>query len=384
MFLSFKSYWELVRKNPDVFAIGFLSTGFITVAILFHYLVNQNLSAVILLSIGFIATQCIAVFTFPTFVNTKTNSMEHIRWGNLILHCIRMLCLLVTLWLYPGDWLSGFLVVLSFFIAFDVFLVGLPKRLASILLITNAILVALLYSHLMAFIVFVVVAGAQTITYLVQIIFRRMIIQNKELIALNTKIDQISTEAERLRLKGDLHDTLGHELTALTLQVSMMQQAAQGDDAENLALLKSRIKGVNESLRGIIENRHTTDDMSLQEIVTQQVRRLPRLKVSTHFPEQPIILNLSVQRLVVSGVLELLTNCLKHGNPHEVSMTLSQDATHAILQIDNAISHTDNDTEFVSSSIGLNMLTKRLNNVNGELVTETKNNRFYASMRLPI
>lgn len=377
----FQNYWNIIKNNLEIFLVGALSTGFIPVAIFLHYLANSSIEAVILFTIAFVTTQLMSGISFPDFVSTKRISMARVRWAMLLMNALRILCIALAISLYPGDHQSEFLVILSFFIAFDVFLVGLPTRLAVVMLLTNATVLSLLYTNLFALIVFVVMTGAQIITYLIQLTFRQMIAQQNELITLNTKIDQISTEAERLRLRGDLHDTLGHELTALTLQVSMMQQEAQGDDAEHLESLKSRIKGVNHTLRGIIENRHINHDMTMQDIVNQQIRRVPQLKVNTSFPPSPIMLAPAVQRLLVSGVLELLTNCMKHGNEQDVSVVVTTEQGRATLKITNEIS--TKASEFVSSSIGLKVLSERLQTKNGALQTEIKNNHFLATVMVP-
>ena len=57
---------------------------------------------------------------------------------------------------------------------------------------------------------------------------------NAELIATRALMVESSRASERLRISRDLHDTLGHHLTALSLQLDVASRLADGRAAEHI------------------------------------------------------------------------------------------------------------------------------------------------------
>lgn len=57
---------------------------------------------------------------------------------------------------------------------------------------------------------------------------------NAELVARQSLLAESSRIAERLRISRDLHDTLGHHLTALSLQLDVAARLASGQAAAHV------------------------------------------------------------------------------------------------------------------------------------------------------
>jgi signal transduction histidine kinase len=80
---------------------------------------------------------------------------------------------------------------------------------------------------------------------------------NIELVATRAMLAENSRASERLRISRDLHDTLGHHLTALSLQLEVASRLADGKAAEHVRqahaitrLLLSDVREVVSELRG--------------------------------------------------------------------------------------------------------------------------------------
>lgn len=80
---------------------------------------------------------------------------------------------------------------------------------------------------------------------------------NSELLATRGLLAESSRNAERLRISRDLHDTLGHHLTALSLQLDVASRLAEGKAADHARqahaitrLLLSDVRDVVSELRG--------------------------------------------------------------------------------------------------------------------------------------
>jgi two-component system sensor histidine kinase DesK len=58
---------------------------------------------------------------------------------------------------------------------------------------------------------------------------------NRALVAARAEVERLASEAERNRIARDLHDLLGHSLTAITVKSRLAQRLAAKDDAEKAA-----------------------------------------------------------------------------------------------------------------------------------------------------
>lgn len=386
MFGFINTFITAVRKDPEVFLIGWLTINIIPASIFLHYVLNHDVASILFLLLAYGCTCVIAAGSFPDFINVKeTDRLGLSHAACVILHAVRMGCLAYAIFISPTHNLSILFVIIAFFVVFDVFLIRFRLQHALLILILNAAVVALVYPRSYPFLVFLTVVFAQVVVYLVHRTFKRIVRQQQELIQLNTQIDEISTESERLRMRHDLHDSLGHELTALSIEVALLESDS-AHDHEKLSAMKSRVKHINRVIREIIENRHINVDMSVQDIIHQQIARVPRLAVRTELPSTPIILASGKQKLVVSGVLELLTNALKYSHSQDVNLTMTDDAEQLVLCIENDIEQQAHNliAPTHSSSMGLQLLRERLHSMAGSLETDQQNHIFRVTLTLPI
>src|SRR4030095_15871945 len=80
---------------------------------------------------------------------------------------------------------------------------------------------------------------------------------NRELLSTRALLAESSRVEERLRISRDLHDTLGHHLTALSLQLDVASRLTEGKAADHVRqahaiakLLLSDVRNVVSELRG--------------------------------------------------------------------------------------------------------------------------------------
>ncbi|BFL85082.1 hypothetical protein LFREDSHE_35320 [Shewanella baltica] len=75
---------------------------------------------------------------------------------------------------------------------------------------------------------------------------------NQQLIATRALLSQASEQQERLRISRDLHDILGHQLTALSLQLEVLSHKAPEDLKPQVNQSKSLAKELLESIRAVV------------------------------------------------------------------------------------------------------------------------------------
>lgn len=170
---------------------------------------------------------------------------------------------------------------------------------------------------------------------------------------------------ERTRIAREMHDSVGHKLTALSMQLEILLINEKND------VLQSMKEMVNESLE---ETRKAvralnTDDVEGISSVIQLIRKLESdSHIRVHFTTKQgaLSLNLSNQNsIILYRVLqESLTNAMKYGQSREVFVTLGTNARgHLYFEIRNSYDH----IKPIHEGFGLKNMRQRVAEAGGTL-----------------
>ncbi|WP_161884324.1 sensor histidine kinase [Deinococcus alpinitundrae] len=204
---------------------------------------------------------------------------------------------------------------------------------------------------------------------------------NSELQAARDAVAVASQEAERHRIARDLHDTLGHSLTALSLELEYAQQVAGELITESL----NRAQDINRQL--LSEVRQTVN--SIREPrkleLCEQLERLgdpfPALDLRVRCD-----LELSLSPETVETLLkcarEAVTNAVKHASAPQISLRLSQEVQGARLEIENALGEPAGDSWHEGH--GLQGMRERLEAIGGQLHIRRDAASFQVEARVPL
>jgi signal transduction histidine kinase len=137
---------------------------------------------------------------------------------------------------------------------------------------------------------------------------------NAELRATRTLLVEDSRMAERLRISRDLHDTLGHHLTALSLQLEVASRLASDAAAERIAeahaitrLLLGDVRDVVSRLR---ESGHPDLGAAIRTLAAAVAQPLVHVDVAEDIAiEDPV-----QQHALVRCVQEIITNAVRHAD----------------------------------------------------------------------
>jgi two-component system sensor histidine kinase DesK len=176
---------------------------------------------------------------------------------------------------------------------------------------------------------------------------------NQQLIATRSLLAQTSQQQERLRIARDLHDIIGHELTALTLQLEVLSHKAPLELKESVQQSKTLAKALLGNIRSVVrEKRHQTD-LELVTPLEAIVARLPGVSISCDSQVKLQSTELAQELLCV--LQEGISNAVRHGKANQLHFMM-QYAEHKLV-----ISLTDNGrgTQFVPGA-GLLGMQERL------------------------
>lgn len=197
---------------------------------------------------------------------------------------------------------------------------------------------------------------------------------NQQLRLYAIQAEELATSKERNRLAREIHDSLGHYLTVINIQLSAAQVMMSIDPVKaGESLQKAQQlaqEGLTEVRRSVAALRESPgQNRPLPEAIAQLLRDTQAGGVVTEWVVQgtpytlPEMVHLTLYRVAQEG----LTNVRKHARASRVDVTLAYHPDEVGLTIvDNGVG-----TAVSGSGFGLMGLTERLNLVGGSLATET-------------
>lgn len=151
-----------------------------------------------------------------------------------------------------------------------------------------------------------------------------------------------SREDERRRLRRDLHDTVGAQLAALSMQTSVIRNriATEPEVAtDQLDLLRTELKSTIESVRRLVEGLRPPmlDELGLEGAVRNRLERLQHGSLFQHLevdvpqplPPLPAALEVAAYRIVE----EATTNAVRHADATLLGVSLAMEPTRLIVTI---------------------------------------------------
>jgi len=149
-------------------------------------------------------------------------------------------------------------------------------------------------------------------------------------------------EEERRRLRRDLHDGLGPQLSSQTLLLTSAQMLLRRDPDEAEAILKSAVTQAQEAISDIRRLVYALrppalDDLGLVAAIQEQITQNRASGVAfsfeapEHLPPLPAAVEVACYRIVQEG----LTNVVRHAHAHSCTMHLTNGEQLTIEIIDD-------------------------------------------------
>ncbi|MFO1389936.1 sensor histidine kinase [Cellvibrio sp.] len=147
---------------------------------------------------------------------------------------------------------------------------------------------------------------------------------NQKLLATRNLLAQSSRQEERVRIARDLHDVLGHQLTALNLQLEILQHKAPDELRESVQQSKSLAKSLLENIRQVVRDQRHLLSLDIRQAVWALLVHIPQLQVNIEGELQLDSVQLAEQ--IVFCIQEGISNALRHGGATRINLTLEQQA----------------------------------------------------------
>jgi len=207
-------------------------------------------------------------------------------------------------------------------------------------------------------------------------------------VSLQNEIEQVkqknirleAEEAERLRLSRELHDHIGHIMTAIKLRMEGLimknqQTQACGELMEILEMIQFAFKELR------LVSSHLTvnhpDERSLKEIITtllHNFNKLGKMELLQNLDYLPETFSHSIRNNIIRILEEALTNAIKHSGASRVVVNTYRKDDRFVLSVhDNGKGLPD---KLMDNSSGLRFMRQRAGVAGGTLTIRTKRGEF--------
>ncbi|HXH93001.1 MAG TPA: sensor histidine kinase [Thermoanaerobaculia bacterium] len=216
--------------------------------------------------------------------------------------------------------------------------------------------------------------GFQILAFFTFEILDREIRTNAQLRAMQDLVADGGRLAERLRIARELHDALGHHLTALTLNLEAAlvrtDGAAHGDVEKAQALARTLLADV----RSIVAEKNADDCLDLGRALRTLVADLPRPHVQLEVDQSLRVEDPEQGLVILRCVQEVVTNAARHSGAENLWITVRRTAEgFEVRARDDGRGRAS-----ARDGFGLRGMRERIENAGGALTIESGTDRGFA------
>lgn len=140
----------------------------------------------------------------------------------------------------------------------------------------------------------------------------------RELLAENSRV------TERLRISRDLHDALGHHLTALSIQLEIASHRIEGPAADHVREAHAITRLLLSEVRNVVSQLRETSRFDLVEAIRRLAAEGDGPRVHLDMPETLYLDEAAQATAMLRCVQEILTNATRHARARHVWIRLAR------------------------------------------------------------
>lgn len=219
-----------------------------------------------------------------------------------------------------------------------------------------------------------------------ELLYKELLKAHKKLKEYADRVERLTIIEERNRIARDIHDTLGHKMTVLIMQLEMSSYMIDEDIEKAKQLIENAKKQAREgllSIRKVVETLRINENVSRGiDFIKQMVDEFSKktgseveLKIKGNQIKMPSNVDIALYRIVQ----ESLTNAVRHGKASKIDVE--------IVFRENSVNFCikDNGTgvENIKEGYGLKGMRERVEHLKGKVMFESRDG-FEVKGYLPI
>jgi signal transduction histidine kinase len=200
------------------------------------------------------------------------------------------------------------------------------------------------------------------------------------------RLEEMGAVAERNRIAGEIHDTVGHTLTTAVISIEAGQKLMEADPIaarEKFALAGEQIKQGLSDIRGSVKMIQTGGEEAFEPALLrllEDIRQNTDMKVTLIVELKTELLPIQ-QSILLRAVKECATNSLKHGGSTEADVLVQQYKDTVRL----TFSDNGRGTSQIRYGFGLSTMAQRVQSIGGTLYADSSPGEgFSVNIAIPV
>lgn len=191
---------------------------------------------------------------------------------------------------------------------------------------------------------------------------------NSELQATQVLLADNTRIAERVRIARELHDLVGHHLTALTLNLEVVTHLVNGKVLEHVQQAHSLARLLLADVREVVSDMRKDDTVNLANALNTLVKGVPKPKIHLDLPSGDVMTDPQRAQVLLRCVQEMITNSVRHAQAGNLWIRLSVSGDGLAMSArDDGIG-----ADKVAVGNGLLGMAERLKQLGGKLEIESQ------------
>jgi signal transduction histidine kinase len=190
---------------------------------------------------------------------------------------------------------------------------------------------------------------------------------NSELLATQALLADNTRIAERVRIARELHDLVGHHLTALTLNLEVATHLVDGRALEHVQQAHSLAKLLLADVREVVNEMRVDDKVDLAAALRTLVTGVPEPLIHLDLPLELAMTDPRRAQVLLRCAQEMITNSVRHARAKNLWIGLVEDVSGVALTARDDGRGVNN----VEAGNGLSGMAERLRQLGGELKIES-------------
>jgi len=205
---------------------------------------------------------------------------------------------------------------------------------------------------------------------------------NSELRATRTLLTESSRIAERMRISRELHDLVGHHLTALSLNLEVASHLVGGAAQDHVRQAQSVAKLLLSDVREVVSQLREDDAIDLTEALKTLVEGVPGITIHLDLPPRFSVDDPRRAQVLLRCAQEIITNTVRHAHARNLWLRFERtDANELAIH-----AHDDGrGSGELRHGNGLSGMRERLDQIGGRLnITTARDQGFALDAWLPL
>lgn len=204
---------------------------------------------------------------------------------------------------------------------------------------------------------------------------------NAELRATRSLLADSARVGERLRISRELHDLLGHHLTALSLNLEVAGHLTDGKAQDHVRQAHTLARLLLTDVREAVSAMRGEERIDLEAALRTLVEGVPALEVTLDIASPLPVDDAECAQVVVRCTQEIITNAIRHAQAQRLSLTLAKQGRELHLSArDDGVG-----SDAFTPGNGLSGMRERLKAVGGRVQVSTAPGQgFSIDIHLPL